>query len=247
MNIKKTINLLYKTLIGHVGSNGASAHLPANEYVDGFMTADHVKNLTEAKGKRTWKSRVDPWEQPAGHYEGSYLVNVPDSTAIYQYDVFEGTDGRKQVYLMTSATGEIYFRNVHTGGIVGSNANGWTRIYREAIIWSGTKGTVNDVLECNQNPRNFTKIRVEADINGVGLSSVTIDNLQNNVSYAIQGLNLSDTSDSGIFEVYEIRFALVSGEVNFVIAGNKKITVTGTANEIQTSGLAKITKIIGIK
>jgi hypothetical protein len=247
MDVKRTIRTLYKAVVGHIGSNGSEAHLPANEYVDGFMTANQVKILNESKGKRSWLSRVDPWEQSAGHYEGSYLLNVPDPVAIYQYDIYEGADGRKQAYLMASATGELYFRNVHTDGIVGANANGWTHIYREVEIWSGSKGTVNDVLECNQNPRNFSKIRVEADINGVGLSSITIDNLQNNVSYAIQGLNLSDTDGSGVFEVYEIRFALVSGAVNFVIAGNKKISANGTTNEIQTNGLAEITKIVGIK
>ncbi|OQO76916.1 hypothetical protein BH745_15590 [Enterococcus gallinarum] len=247
MNVKKTIQMLYKAVIGHIGSNGSEAHLAANEFTNGFMTSEHVKNLNEAKGKRTWKSRVDPWMQPAGHYEGSYLLNVPDPVAIYQYDIFEGMDGRKQAYLMPSATGEIYFRNVHTDGIVGSNPSGWTRIYREVVIWNGSKSTVSDILECTQNPRNFSKVRIEADINGVGLASVTIENLQNNVSYAIQGLNLSDTSNSSIFEVYEIRFALISGETNFTIVGNKKISATGTANEIQTSGLAKITKIVGIK
>lgn len=247
LNLTKTVNRIYAVLKSHVGSNGSDAHLPANEWISGFMTADHVKKLSEANGNRLWISKTNILTLPPGKYEGNQLENTPDVNAVYEVDITIGAQGRKQIFLIESSTGKIYIRNWHTNGEIGSSPNGWTRNFREFTLWEGKESLVGTKINCLQNPRLFTKLRIEIDLDGSGTAQTIIKNISNNKAYSIQGVNLSDSSTSTIMGAFEVNLSLPSGEIYFEISNNRKINYSNEGAVVQQTGLASVIGIYGIQ
>ena len=184
---KKTIQNLYKIVKSHIGSNTDDAHLPADEMHNGFMTRQHVQDLSQAQGKYLTPDNNHPIEKdilkmPVGCWFGSGLVNTPDGTGdIFMVDVLISTDNRKLIRAMSTITGEMWEYNKSPESYM-LYPDGWTRQERVKELWSGAVSEVGSAIKLSDNINNYRKLRVTLNFPGgyvVKTSIIAKDNMYN--------------------------------------------------------------------
>ncbi|ANJ12794.1 hypothetical protein [Lactiplantibacillus plantarum] len=247
MKQKKTIQNLYKIVKSHIGSNTDDAHLPADEMHNGFMTRQHVQDLSQALGKYLVTDNIYPIEKdilkmPVGRWTGSGLVNTPDGTSDhFIVDVLISTDNRKLIRAMSTITGEMWEYNKSPESYM-LYPDGWTKQERVKELWSGAVSEVGSGIKLSDNINNYRNLRVTINFTGgyvVKTSPITTDNM-----YDFADVLGSDATPS--FVNGKVMLSIVDN-TNLKITRNKTVQDTNGSFAVSTSADTKITKIEGLK
>ncbi|MDK8646340.1 BppU family phage baseplate upper protein [Staphylococcus condimenti] len=120
--------------------NEASDKVLASIKNNNVVTKEQTENwqkykLTSANGERQWLGTLENSIEtlPVGLYEctvpaNAASVNAPkdvnNSAYLAEIDVFQGVNGRKQIYLLQNFNEELWLKTIHTGGQV----RDWVRV-----------------------------------------------------------------------------------------------------------------------
>lgn len=247
MKQKKTIQNLYKIVKSHIGSNTDDAHLPADEMHNGFMTRQHVQDLSQALGKYLVTDNIHPSEKdifkmPVGRWFGNGLINTPDGTSDhFMVDVLISTDNRKLIRAMSAITGEMWEYNKSPESYM-LYPDGWTKQERVKELWSGAVSEVDSGIKLSDNINNYRKLRVTINFPGgyvVKTAPITTDNM-----YDFADVLGSDATPS--FMNGKVMLSIVDN-TNLKITRNKTVQDNNGTFTVSTSANTKIIKIEGIK
>lgn len=216
LNLDRSIGEISRRLKDHIGSNG-SVHLPVSNDAAGFMTPNMLEQHNAFFIKRTRKDNVDILTLPAGHYEGTGLLNHPAHPTmatdwLTNIDVERGSDGRAQFRIEDNYRGNVYHRTVHSGGDPETGTRDWVKDVGAITIWRGSSKLKNPItlslpLIDASDTHRFSEILVTyvTDTGQYG----TQKGRENGV--VINCFNLSNTENSSTVNIYE-------AEVNFPTA-----------------------------
>lgn len=159
LTFKQTLMLVYRSIKAHIGA-GDDAHLPADEEHNGFLTSSGFKKITAASGERTIADyQSDVMALDPGHYEVNKPKNAPvTAVGLCEVEISQSYDGRKQIWLLESGTGRLWYYNTHTNGQV--MLAGWTRIFRNVKLWEGDASENNQELHFTMPAGGFEMIKV---------------------------------------------------------------------------------------
>ncbi|MEQ7215620.1 hypothetical protein ABQD61_07010 [Enterococcus asini] len=189
-----------KTLIeNHIG-DGGKAHTLAQPGLPGFAEYD-AQNASVGYRKRL-DTNLDMLTLPVGKWEIVTDVNSPDSSlSFWEVDVTEAIEDpkRRQIIAVKSGTREMYFRNWHTGGNISDAPNDWTWIPQEYVLWNGSEGGLNAVLQLKHRSGMFKNYRIEYECvnNKYSPTFPTAGTV-----FRISGTNIPDSSAEGM-GIYE--------------------------------------------
>lgn len=249
IGLRKMVLSLQANFLNHVGSNSQTAHLPATQITNGFMTKDHVAQLNQSLGKRKYLTGSNLLELAPGFYEVVDPQNGPLAEAgIYEIDVtVQGS--RKQIRAMQSYSGRIWFYNEHTNNAV---VLGWREVEQKIEIFnvydaemSSTPVGTTFEIKTPFKLQNFR--RFEFDVN-FGMRDVTLGSgyVGNNLTVELQNSNIKDTGlsifmyEMSLKRTSDTRFYCERNITRAIYANGSGSSTTDTENEI------KLTKIRGI-
>jgi hypothetical protein len=208
LSVDKSVIELGRKQKQHIGSNGVDSdglpvHLPVDADNDGFMPVKAYKEHQQLFEHRLRiPAGTDILTLDPGYYEGSGLINHPNSTTkttwISNVDVIAGEDGRRVITVFDNISAPLWRRTIHTGGDPASGTGGWARYYGFYTLWRGnsmlTKPvTLSNSLRNDNNSIKYPYILVRyktntgdtgvalGDINRVIINSM---NLNNNLKVA---------------------------------------------------------------
>lgn len=247
MKQKKTIQNLYKIVKSHIGSNTDDAHLPADEMHNGFMTRQHVQDLSQAQGKYLTPDNNHPIEKdilkmPVGRWFGNNLVNTPDGTSdIFMVDVLISTDSRKLIRAMSTITGEMWEYNKSPESYM-LYPDGWTKQERIKELWNGAVSAVGTQINLSDNLNNYRRLRVTLNYTG-GYTIITSP---------IAGDNHFDFSNTLGSDATP---SVVNGKVilskvdntHLKVARNKTVQDNNGTFTVSTSANSSVVKIEGLR
>lgn len=159
LTFKQTLLLAYRAIKGHIGA-GDDAHLPADDEHNGFLTADGFTKLKEAAGERTIADyQSDVMALDPGRYEVNKPTNAPiTAVGLCEVEISVSGDGRKQIWLLESGSGRLWYYNTHIGGAV--MLTGWTRVFRNVKLWEGDVSENNQELHFTMPAGGFERIKI---------------------------------------------------------------------------------------
>lgn len=237
MEGKDEIKKMGNVVNHHVGSGG-DAHLPATTATNGFATADQIKALERARGRRESQSGTDVLTMETGQYEIAGALNNPigpDDRTYIEYNISDGAvgGGRRQLWGIANVTGDVWFRTVHTGGDPSTGTAGWNKMATLTPIWQGNvnAGTIkfNRSLPYYKNGievfyRTISGQRGSVRIMHSDTAAISIPN------------NPNDQSDK-TFQSYELTLKYDKNSLTITRTG-MKIIAEGSISNLGTKGVS---------
>lgn len=159
MTLDETVEFDNTAMMAHIGAGG-DAHSVADAEHNGFLAKKDFIKFKEATGDRTIADyQGDVLALPAGNYEINKPVNAPDTAVgLCEVNVSTSYDGRKQIELLESGTGRMWYYNTHTGGK--SVIAGWVRVFHNYKLWEGDVTENNQELHLNMPAGGFEQIAI---------------------------------------------------------------------------------------
>lgn len=195
----------YDALDQQFKENGLGSIIETAQKVNKIL-ADYNQYFDRIKGAFTNDKAVldgaDANNLPEGVYQCTNLTNAPDNTTgnTVSAMTFGGTDGRRQSFLLDSATGRIWYKTFGSE-LAGEFDSKWMKIEAIVPIWKNDSGNTMEApisLQGTGGIEPFTHLRVIASTKGnrhvfygdveqsnVNQSSVTINitNIYNDLTY----------------------------------------------------------------
>lgn len=196
LSIDKATFEIERSLKKHIGSNGKS-HLPADADNDGYMPSDLFKKSVELFRETPYLYGKDILALEPGCYVGSHFKNHPiggetPTTWISYVDIKNKGEGRKEITVADSISGNLWRRTIHTGGDVTTGTGTWARYYGLVLLWDGSSkldaavNLANSLYDDNNStkyPTIAVRYQTDAGNNGIAFgnpSGVIIDTVNAN-------------------------------------------------------------------
>lgn len=159
LTLRQTVQMIYRSIKGHIGA-GDNAHLTADEQHNGFLSKEDFVKLQGASGDRIIAEyESDLFTLDPGSYEVNKPKNAPaTASGLCEVEIRQTYDGRKQIWLLESGSGRVWYYNTHTNGAL--VINGWTRMFREVKLWEGDVSENNQELHFTMPAGGFERIKV---------------------------------------------------------------------------------------
>ncbi|MFD1899946.1 hypothetical protein [Enterococcus termitis] len=237
-SVKQLISLVEN----HIGSNEKEAHKAASEFTHGFATPEVFKGAWNIRLRGALKQYKSVFDIPAGLYEtyadfGDLPDELSNSSNIIQLRIERGLGDRKQIWLTEGYNGTLWYYTMHTTA-ASYNPEGWTRIPRIEVVWTGTAKDAGNIITFNQQMTHFKTIRVWVELDD-GVSWICQE-FESNKSFNVRYFDIfNGTSIGGNF--FEIGVTRNSAS-QMTIARNRGLGIDGK----DTASNMRIRKIEGV-
>jgi len=260
MGIREAVRLCLRLITHHIGLGG-DAHADVTSKRAGFISAKSYNEHQSLFKQRTHLgTNVDILKLEPGYYEGSSLINHPltgsgVSTRISEIDVKFGRDGRKQIKLVDSFDGSMWYLAVHTNGVADDRQPQWAKVRQHTILWQGNSELASPVtlahpIISSSGAFNYYEIEFKF-INSANTTSVGVIKAD-----ALSG-SLNSTSNigeggSGGITTYEAIAVLTA--TTAVLTNNLGINIYPNANDandarirVNNDSKIKVLEIRGVR
>lgn len=246
LGLTEAVQKLATVLDAHIGS-GVNAHTPVSRYQAGFMTRDLWLKFYEIAGDRTYTGGGrDIMALEPGKYYGLKYKNGPlaaDDDAIVTVDVSKIADMGKQITVIKSYTGQVYFYTEHING-AGTNFNApsiWTTIPRLATLWEGSVTTVGTKFTLNDKIVKYTRLIFTINTNNGAFYDIATPSVGNTFK-----INTVQHQNSNLgMNNFEVTLN-INGDSGSIAKNVSDAYNQGTAGPVAASNLASIRKIVGV-
>lgn len=227
----------------HVGS-GDQEHLPADADHAGFMTPKQVRELGYALGdKMIMPAGTDIFKLPPGHYAGTGFKGGTQTDSAWEIiDIYRSSDSYWQYWETLSFSGEVFFQNRHlssNGKWNESAYDGWQKIEKSALLWSGSLSKVGTEITMTDAWRKFSYFRITVDNLNAFAPVLTVKRAPT-ISLVVQNLasdSIAKDTFEAALEFNETKAKLIENIQNTVDRGGDHAVAGGGLNILRIEGV----------